>query len=108
MKHLLWAFALTLMLAQSAILADSPHIVNQKGLHFSIELLEVQKGQTVLFVNDDRTAHNITVSGGSNGVNVNGGLQPPGAEFRMPFSKAGTYLVTCGIHPKMRMTIVVK
>ena len=26
----------------------------------------------------------------------------------MPFRKAGTYVVTCGIHPKMRMNIVVK
>ena len=69
--------------------------------------LEVNKGQTVVFMNDDDTSHNITVTG-DGGVSVNSGLQPPGGKFEMPFAKPGTYQVTCGIHPKMKMTIVVK
>jgi plastocyanin len=86
--------------------AAAPVTVTQKGLQFSVEELSLAKGQVVAFVNDDRTAHNITVSG--EGLNLNGGLQQPGADFKVPFAKPGTYQVSCGIHPKMKMTIMVK
>ena len=68
--------------------------------------LAVTKGQSVIFKNDDRTAHNITVSG--EGVNLNSGLQQPGVEFKVPFAKPGTYQVSCGIHPKMKLTVTVQ
>jgi plastocyanin len=90
----------------AAVRAAAPVTVTQKGLQFSVEELSLSKGQIVTFVNDDRTAHNITVTG--DGVNLNGGLQQPGADFKVPFSKPGTYQVSCGIHPKMKMTITVK
>ena len=48
----------------------------------------------------------ITVKG--DGVNLNGGLQQPGAEFRVPFAKPGVYEVSCGIHPKMKLDVTVK
>lgn len=86
--------------------AAAPVTVTQKGLQFSVEELSLTKGQVVTFMNDDRTAHNITVTG--EGLNLNGGLQQPGADFKVPFAKTGTYQVSCGIHPKMKMTITVK
>jgi plastocyanin len=92
--------------ASGALLAAATHSVSQKGLRFGVEELTMKKGESVLFLNDDRTAHNITVSG--EGVNVNGGLQQPGGEFRMPFAKSGTYAVSCAIHPKMKMAIIVQ
>jgi len=104
MKRLTFAsLAATLVLTVSAA---APVTVTQKGLQFSVEELSLSKGQVVSFVNDDRTAHNITVSG--EGLNLNGGLQQPGADFKVPFAKPGTYQVSCGIHPKMKMTITVK
>jgi plastocyanin len=90
----------------TAVRADAPIVVTQKGLQFSSEELTVKKGQVVVFVNDDRTAHNITVTG--EGLNLNGGLQQPGGEFKVPFAKSGTYEVSCGIHPKMKLSITVK
>jgi cytochrome c peroxidase len=96
------------MFVVSATLADPPVTVSQAGLKFSVKDLEVDKGQTVVFLNDDNTSHNITITGDGNGVTVNGGMQPPGDKFEMPFVKPGKYLVTCGIHPKMRMNVVVK
>jgi hypothetical protein len=42
------------------------------------------------------------------GVSLNGGLQQPGAEFKVPFVKPGTYQVSCGIHPKMKLSVTVK
>ena len=108
MKQTTWMLGLGAMMAVTAAIADVTLTVSQKRLQFNVTDLEVKKGQTVAFVNDDHTTHNITVTGNGNGITVNGGLQPPGAEFRMPFLKAGTYAVTCGIHPKMKMTVVVK
>src|SRR4051812_31869047 len=97
---------LAMLLITVAVSAAAPVTITQKGLQFSSPELTVSKGQVVVFLNDDRTSHNITVVG--EGMNINGGLQPPGAEFRMPFSKPGTYLVSCGIHPKMKLSVTVK
>ena len=108
MKQLVIALGLASIFAFGSTLADPPITVNQAGLKFSVKDLEVAKGQTVVFLNDDTTSHNITVTGDGNGVSVNSGMQPPGGKFEMPFAKPGKYVVTCGIHPKMRMNIVVK
>ena len=35
-------------------------------------------------------------------------LQPAGAVLLMPFPTAGTFEVTCGVHPRMRMSVIVK
>ena len=103
-RTVLFCLAAT-MLVTSSLAGDSV-TVEQQGLRFSSAELTVTKGQVVIFMNNDTTSHNIMVVG--EGLSINGGLQSPGAEFRVPFSKAGTYAVSCGIHPKMRLTITVK
>jgi plastocyanin len=90
----------------TATLASDPVTVGQQGLRFSTSELTVAKDQVVIFMNNDSTTHNIMVVG--EGLTLNGGLQVPGAEFRVPFLKAGTYTVSCGIHPKMKMTVTVQ
>ena len=80
--------------------------VDQKGLAFSTPVLTIKKGDIVNFTNNDSTSHNILVTG--NGVTLNSGLQQPGVAFKAPLMKEGTYKVICGIHPKMKMTIVVQ
>lgn len=80
--------------------------VSQKGLAFSTAQLTVNKGDIVNFSNDDTTSHNILIVGGS--LKLNSGLQAPGVSFKAPMMTPGTYQAICGIHPKMKMTIVVK
>jgi len=80
--------------------------VDQKGLSFNTPVLTVKKGDIVNFNNSDTTSHNIIVTG--NGLTLNSGLQQPGVTFKAPMMKQGTFQVTCGIHPKMKMTIVVQ
>lgn len=94
------------LLLAATVRAAAPVTVSQNNLQFSVEDLSLAKGQMVVFVNQDKTAHNITVTG--EGLNLNGGLQQPGGEFRVPFAKPGTYQVSCGIHPKMKLTVTVK
>jgi plastocyanin len=106
MKHVKVLGLMSGLLLTASLPAAAPVTVSQKGLQFSSTELSVGKGQIVVFQNDDRTAHNITVNG--DGMNLNGGLQAPGQELKVPFSKAGTYAVSCGIHPKMKLTVTVK
>jgi plastocyanin len=93
------------MFLTSSLAGDSVW-VGQQGLRFSSAELTLSKGQIVIFMNNDTTSHNILVVG--EGLSINGGLQSPGAEFRMPFVKAGTYAVSCAIHPKMKLTVTVQ
>jgi cytochrome c peroxidase len=106
MKHAKVMLSLAALVVAAGVSAAAPVTVSQKGLQFSAAELTVSKGQVVVFSNDDRTPHNITVNG--DGVSLNGGLQPPGKEFRVPFAKSGTYAVSCGIHPKMKLNVTVK
>jgi cytochrome c peroxidase len=90
----------------NAALAAGIITVDQKNLSFGTSLLQVSKGTKVVFQNSDPTSHNILITGP--GVVFNSGLQRPGVSFTAPFGKPGTYHVSCGIHPKMKMTVVVK
>ena len=92
------------MIAYAAV-AAAPVIIKQKGLVFTPSEMTITKGQAVEFINDDSTAHNILIS--SDGVSFNGGLQPAGGSVKYTFSKTGSYVVGCGIHPKMKLTITV-
>ena len=89
-----------------AYAALAVHTVDQNKLQFSVSELRIKKGETVRFMNSDRPAHNILV--GSGASMLNSGLQQPGQPFEVPFTKEGTFPVSCGIHPKMRMSVVVE
>lgn len=86
--------------------ASEMHVVDQSKLQFSVTEIRIKKGDTVRFMNSDRPAHNILVKEGT--TVLNSGLQQPGEPFDVPFNTEGTYPVSCGIHPKMHMTVVVE
>lgn len=95
-----------IVLATGTALAVVRHRVDQSGLRFSVAQLRLQRGDTVVFTNSDRGAHNILVRGGA--VNFNGGLQRPGQNLEVPFTAGGRYQITCGIHPRMRLDVEVQ
>lgn len=86
--------------------AGALHTVDQKNLKFSMATLTISKGDVVDFMNNDDTSHNITIKGDE--FSVSSGLQKPGVDFKVPLIKPGTYKVSCGIHPNMKMTVVVE
>jgi plastocyanin len=98
--------AAAVVLSAGAALAGGIVNIDQKGLAFSEPTVTVNKGDILNFTNNDSTSHNILISG--NGINLNSGLQQPGVAFKAPMVKEGTYSVMCGIHPKMKMTVVVR
>jgi len=93
-------------LAMSGICWAATMAVDQKNIAFSVSRLVVKKGDIVTFTNSDPTSHNLLITG--DGATVDSGLQKPGVAFEAPFMKSGTYRVTCAIHPKMTMTVVVQ
>ena len=106
-KHLvpIAAVAAALAVAGGAF-AGAMTTIDQKALTFSMPTVVVNKGDILNFMNSDSTSHNILITG--EGVTLNSGLQQPGVAFKAPMMKPGAYQVVCGIHPKMKMTVVVK
>src|SRR5690349_5697628 len=57
--------------------------------------LNVAVGGTVVWINNDVTAHTSTADNGT----WNSGTIAPGRSFSRTFSSAGTFLYRCAIHP---------
>ncbi len=73
------------------------------GFAFMPDVVTVARGHTVVWTNQDPTAHTVTSSDGS----WDSGELRPGAGFRHTFDSPGTYAYACSIHPFMRGTVVV-
>ncbi|MBL4788855.1 MAG: hypothetical protein JKY60_07330 [Kordiimonadaceae bacterium] len=80
--------------------------VFQKGKSFSEKAITLKIGQELLFINDDKVAHNVYSM--VNGAKVDLGLQRPNQEGIMSFDTAGRYRVRCAIHPRMKMMVTVE
>ena len=80
--------------------------VSQKKKRFDPKLLNAKLGDTVLFVNDDRYAHNLYSE--TPGFTFNVRKQMPGDKHTLKMEKRGTFEIRCVIHPRMNMTVVVE
>lgn len=90
--------------------AATTHEVVQKGKDFwsSDKTFEmtVAVGDAIKFVNDDIFDHNVYSDSPGNAFNI--GVQSPGSTTRVQLANAGTVIVGCKIHPKMRLEVTVK
>jgi len=68
------------------------------------DILTIQAGQTVRWVNSDPVEHTITIESGD----VASPLIRQGATFSYKFDRPGTYTYHCTPHPFMKGTIVVR
>ncbi len=100
------AAALLAVVAASPAYADEI-TVGQKDKTFSMRAATLKRGDTIKFINDDTTQHNVLITGPKDETR-NSGVQDPGEAAAFQLDQAGTYQVECGIHPKMKMSIVVK
>ena len=91
----------------SAELAGAAELtVSQKKRSYDPKLLNAKTGDTVLFVNDDRYAHNLYSK--TPGFEFNVRKQMPGDKDTIKLDKRGKFEVRCAIHPRMKMTINVE
>lgn len=93
-----------LPLAAQADSPPAPPTVHIKNFMFVPATVTVAPGTTVTFVNDDEEPHTVTSndkSFDSEGLDTN-------QKFTHTFTKAGTYLYFCEVHPYMHGTVIVK
>jgi plastocyanin len=94
------------VIALSAPAMAAEHVIDQKDLSFSKVEVSVAVGDKIKFTNSDRTAHHVWTK--DNGVNISSQVLKAGESYTAKFDKTGTYTVKCHIHPKMKLTVVVK
>lgn len=79
--------------------------ISQKDKAFSETEVTIKIGDEIVFVNDDNITHNILSS--SAGSSFNLGSQAPGTTASYKFMNAGEVDVGCGIHPRMKLKVMV-
>ena len=84
-------------------------VIDQKGLKFQPNLVAVQQGTTVEFLNSDTVAHNVfwTKVGDNKKLTHNLGTWPQGEKKAFKFDNPGVVPVLCNVHPEMSAYIVV-
>lgn len=91
----------------AAAAAGIQHRVSQKGRAFTPNTLDMKKGESVEFFNDDgELLHHAYLE--SSSFSFDTGDQEPGSRSVILFPKSGTFTVLCGIHPKMKLTVRVQ
>ena len=80
-------------------------VVTQEHRRFSVDTLDIARGDVVRFLNADEFMHQITVK--ALGLSSLPG-EEPGQHVDVAFPSAGTFEVRCEIHPKMLLTVNVR
>jgi len=102
------AIGLTLGLSGWAASAQAAEVVmDQQGLKFVPTTLTINAGDSIQFENHDPFTHDVTV-GSPDGSKSDKGLEHHGENMVVAFPKAGTYAITCKLHPMMKATVIVK
>lgn len=103
------ALALLLLAAQAPIgslCAEAVRTVAQRNRAFSVREIALNRGQGLLFTNEDDFPHQVYVRDAA--FSFDSGLQGAGETLELAFPAAGTFQVRCGVHPRMLMTVTVR
>jgi cytochrome c peroxidase len=77
--------------------------VSQHDKSFTPTHVAIRRGEKLWFLNNDTRTHNIRVF--DEKFDFDSGAQEPGETVEIAFPKSGSYLVFCGIHPKMEVNV---
>ena len=80
--------------------------ITQSEKSFHPTHVALQRGQRLWILNNDTRTHNIRVFDPA--FDFDSGAQEPGETVEVAFPQAGSFLMFCGIHPKMELTIDVE
>ncbi len=110
-RHLHLSRAALMALLASGVLAAGAFAasivtVSQRDRAFTSRSVQVARGDTVRFANDDEFTHQIYVNSPS--TNFESNEQNPGDTVNVRFPASGTFEVHCHIHPKMLLTVFVR
>ncbi len=91
-------------LASGALATEYP--VDQRDLRFDPDTLTIKVGDSVVFTDTDRIAHDVTIVA-PDGTSEDHGMSTYKERITVKFAKPGVYRVKCRIHPDMKATITV-
>ncbi|NJO33828.1 MAG: hypothetical protein HC869_12475 [Rhodospirillales bacterium] len=80
--------------------------ITQENKAFSMEEVTIGAGDSITFVNNDSTTHNVYSR--SQGNKFDSGAQAPNESMTQVFSSPGKVQVRCAIHPRMKLTVNVE
>ncbi len=106
MRHFAAVTIACAIILSAGLAGAAEFTVSQKKRSYDPKLLAAKIGDTVLFVNDDRYAHNLYSE--TPGFEFNIRKQMPGDKDTIKLDKRGKFEVRCVIHPRMKMTINVE
>jgi plastocyanin len=118
----------TIAILACASPAGPPKAITIKGFAFNANAIEVTKGTTVTWTNEDTVPHTVTTgiapptfpplpsgasptpfpSLNSGDGKVNSGRIEPTRTFSFTFNEAGTFNYFCAVHPAMKASITVR
>lgn len=99
-----WAACLVLVVLCTAAAVATTHTVSQKHTTFSPSSLTIKVGDSIRFVNNDSTTHQVITKSPKFSL---GFSQKPGEEKTVVFPVAGDFRISCPLHPSMKLTVVV-
>jgi cytochrome c peroxidase len=93
------------IVAQDVKAVPAEHVtsVSQHDKQFTPTHAAIRRGERLWILNNDTRTHNVRVFDPK--FDFDSGAQEPGETVEIAFPKAGSYLVFCGIHPKMEITV---
>lgn len=90
-----------------ATLSSTTRIVLQKGRHYMPTDLFLHRGDTITLRNEDESVtHHAFIE--ADRFSFDAGDQEPGTESRLTLAEPGDFVIQCGIHPKMKLTLHVQ
>ncbi|GJE14153.1 MULTISPECIES: hypothetical protein [Methylobacterium] len=90
-----------------ASLSSAARIVLQKGRHYMPTDLYLRRGDTITLRNGDESLiHHAFIE--TDRFSFDAGDQEPGTETHLTLAEPGDFVIQCGIHPKMKLTIHVQ
>ena len=97
-------FLLGLLLLPAAHAAGTSHTVTIEGMRFLPEVLTVEPGDTIVWVNKDLVAHTATSTDGG----FDSKAIQAGKSWKFTIRKTGTFAYICTFHPTMNAILRVK
>ncbi|MCJ2132514.1 hypothetical protein MKK69_00245 [Methylobacterium sp. J-026] len=90
-----------------ASLSSVVRIVLQKGRHYDPTDLFLHRGDTITLVNGDENAvHHAFIE--ADRFSFDAGDEEPGKQATLTLKEPGDFVIQCGIHPKMKLTLHVQ
>ncbi len=81
--------------------AADEYVISQKKRKFTPAVVVAKVGDKVVFLNDDRFAHNLFSKTPGHEFDVR--KQMPGDSHTITLDRKGVFEIRCALHPRMRM-----